>query len=87
MIQATGKRYIIRAVELKKESAGGIILKTTDATQFAEVISIGPQVEDPVPLGAKIVVNWSQTVPLKHENDSLWVVDSRGVLAIYEENS
>ena len=86
MIQATQSRYIIRAVEQTKQSAGGIILKSTDDTQLAEVISIGPQVKDPVPLGAKIVVNWSQTVPLKHENDTLWVVDSRGVLAVLEEN-
>ena len=84
MIQATQARYIIRAVEQQKESAGGIFVGTTDETQLAEVISIGPQVVDPVPLGAKIVVNWSQTVPLKHENDTVWVVESMGVLAVYE---
>lgn len=85
MIQATTTRYIIRAVELDLESAGGIILKSTDSTQFAEIISIGSQVQDPLPLGAKIVVDWNQTVPVKHENDTFYVIDSRAVAAVVEE--
>lgn len=85
MLQATGTRYIIKPVELALESAGGIILKSTDATQYAEIISIGTKVEEPLPLGAKIVVDWSHTVPLKHENDTYYVIDYRAVAAVFEE--
>lgn len=85
MIQATGKRYIIRPIELKKESAGGIILQSTDDTQLAEIISIGSQVKEPLPLSAKIVVDWRHTVPIKHENDTYYVIESGAVAAVYEE--
>lgn len=85
MIQATQQRYIIKAVDLKLESAGGIILQSTTETQFAEIISIGSQVQDPLPLGAKIVVDWNQTVPVKHENTTYYVIDSRAVAAVLEE--
>lgn len=85
MIQATGQRYIIRAVELTLESAGGIILKSTNDTQFATIISIGSQVKEPLPLGAKIVVDWNHSVPVKHENETYYVIDSRAVAAVLEE--
>jgi co-chaperonin GroES (HSP10) len=85
MLQATQKRCIIKAIELVKESAGGIILKTTDATQFAEIISVGPQVEDPLPVGTTVVVDWNHTVPIKHEDQQYYVIDSRAIAAVLEQ--
>lgn len=85
MIKATGTRYIIRPVELNKTTAGGIILQSTDDTQLAEIIAIGSRVEEPLPLGAKIVVNWNHTVPLKHENETFYVIESGAIAAVYEE--
>lgn len=85
MLTATTTRYIIKPVELKMESTGGIILKSTNDTQFAEIISIGTKVLEPLPLGAKIIVDWNQTVPLKHENTTYYVVDYRAVVAVLEE--
>lgn len=85
MIQATTTRYIVKALDLDLESTGGIILKSTTATQFAEIISVGTQVVEPLPLGAKIVVDWNQTVPVKHENTTYYVVDYRAVVAVVEE--
>lgn len=84
-INATGTRYVIKATELELESAGGIILKTTDATQFATIISVGSRVENALPVGAKIVVDWNHTVPVKHENETYYVIDSRAVAAVFEE--
>ena len=84
-LQATGTRYVIRPVELNKTTAGGIVLQSTDDTQLAEVVSIGPKVEEPLPLGTRIVVNWNHTVPVKHENDALWIIESGAVAAVYEE--
>lgn len=85
MIQATTTRYIIKPMELNLQTSGGIILKSTNDTQFAEIISIGSQVKEPLPLGAKIIVDWNQTVPVKHENDTFYVVDYRAVVAVLEE--
>ena len=86
-LQATGTRYVIRPVELTMASTGGIILKSTEDTQLAEIISIGSRVLEPLPLGTKVVVNWNHTVPVKHENESLWIIESGAVAAIYEEQA
>jgi co-chaperonin GroES (HSP10) len=86
-LQATGTRYVIRPVELTMASTGGIILKSTEDTQLAEIISVGSRVIEPLPLGTKVVVNWNHTVPVKHENDALWIIESGAVAAIYEEKA
>ena len=85
MIQATNTRYIVKAIELNLESAGGIILKSTTDTQFAEIIAIGSRIVEPLPLGAKIVVDWNHCVPLKHNNDTYYVIESGAVAAVVEE--
>jgi len=85
MLQATGTRYVIKPVELQMESTGGIILRSTEDTQLAEIISVGSRVEDALPLGTKIVVNWNHTVPVKHENEALWIIESGAVAAVYEQ--
>lgn len=85
MLKATGTRYLIRAHDLRLTTAGGIILRGTDDTQFAEIIAIGPRVENPLPLGTKIVVNWNHTVPIQHENDTAWVIESEAVAAVVED--
>ena len=86
-LQAVTTRYIIKAIELNLESAGGIILKSTTDTQFAEIIAIGSRVKEPLPLGAKIVVDWNHCVPLKHENETYYVIDYRAVAAVVEDYS
>jgi co-chaperonin GroES (HSP10) len=85
MIQATGTRYIVRPVALNKTTTGGIILQSTEDTQLAEIVAVGSRVENPLPTGTKIVINWNHAVALKHENDTLWVVESGAVAAVYEE--
>lgn len=84
MLQATGTRYVIRAVELTMASSGGIILKSTEDTQLAEIASIGSRVEEPLPLGTRIVVDWRHTVPVKHENETFYIIESGAVAAVYE---
>jgi co-chaperonin GroES (HSP10) len=85
MIQATGRRYIIRPVALNTTTQGGIILQSTEDTQLAEIVAVGPRVEEPLPVGTKIVLDWRHAVALKHKNDTLWVVESGAVAAVYEE--
>ena len=85
MLKATNTRYIVKAIELNLESAGGIILKSTTDTQFAEIIAIGSRVKEPLPLGAKIVVDWNHLVPVKHDNVTYYVIESGAVAAVLEE--
>jgi co-chaperonin GroES (HSP10) len=84
-IRATTTKYIIRAKDLNKITSGGIIVNSTDETQLAEIIAIGPQVIDPVPLGALIVIDWRNAVPFKHENEQFYVIDYRAVSAVVED--
>jgi co-chaperonin GroES (HSP10) len=85
-LKATGHRYIIRAEELNYTTASGIVLKSSNDTQFAKICSVGGDVKDPLPVGTKIVVDWGHTVPLKHENVQYFVIDSRAVAAVVEED-
>ena len=84
-LRATGTRYLIEAEQQSKSTASGIILQHSDNTQFGIVRAIGPDVKEPVPLGAKIVVLWSATVPLKHESEQFFVIDQGAVLAVVEQ--
>lgn len=87
MIKPTGKRYIIEPEELKKETASGIILKSSNDTQFAIIRSAGPQVEDPLEPGTRTVVEWSRTIPLKDPEDGkqYFLIESHSVIAVVEE--
>jgi co-chaperonin GroES (HSP10) len=85
MIKATGKRYIIKAQEQKKESAGGIILQSSNETQFAVIISVGGEVEQPLEVGTVVVIDWNHTVPLKYEDVQYYVIDSRAIAAVVED--
>jgi co-chaperonin GroES (HSP10) len=85
MIKATGQRYIIRALDLNKVTQGGIILRHSNETQFAQIVSVGPQVEDALDVGTIVVIDWNHTVPLKHEDITYHVVDSRAIAAIVED--
>jgi co-chaperonin GroES (HSP10) len=87
VIKPTGKRYIIEPEELKKETASGIILKSNSDTQFAIVKSAGPGVEDVLPVGTRVVVEWSRTIPLKdpEDNKQYFLIESNSVIAVVEE--
>jgi co-chaperonin GroES (HSP10) len=86
MIRATTTRYIIKALDKKKVTAGGIYLERTDETQLAQIVSVGPQVKDPLPVNAIIVVNWQECPAIKDtDGTQYYVVDYRAVQAVVED--
>jgi len=85
MLRATTTRYVIQSVEKKLMSEGGIILRHSDEQQLAQVVSIGRDVKDPVPLGAFLIINWHDAVAVKHENQQFYVIDYRAVHAVVED--
>lgn len=88
MIKATTTRYIIKALDKSKTSAGGIILDYNDATQLAQIVSVGSQVKDPLEVGTIIVVNWQECPAVKDpDGTQYYVVDYRAVQAVVEDYS
>ncbi len=81
MIQCTGTRYILQAEELAKETAGGIIVNYSGATQFARIVAVGPRVQDALPVGTRVAVEWQHTVPIKHQDQDYYVIESKCVMA------
>jgi co-chaperonin GroES (HSP10) len=84
-LRATGTRYLIEAEQQNKNTASGIILQHSENTQFGIIRAVGPDVKEPVPVGSKVVVLWNTTVPLKHESEQFFVIESGAVLAVVEE--
>ena len=85
MLQATGKRYIIQSIDKSKTTTGGIFIQHSDEHQMACVISIGPDVIDPVDLNSIIIVNWQDAVALKHDDVQYYVIHSLAVQAVVED--
>jgi len=86
MLQATGTRYLIQAEDLSRTTASGIIVKETTDTQLARIVAVGPRVVEPEPVGTRIVVEWKNSVPIKHEDQQFFVIDYRSVIAVMESD-
>ena len=82
MIQATNKNYTVELIEQEKTTAGGIFIQTSDEAQLGRVLSAGPDISVPIDIGAQIVVNWQQTVPVKLNGTKVYVVPSDFVLGV-----
>lgn len=81
MIQATGTRYIVRSIEKEKVTAGGIFVSNTDETQLAEIVSAGTKIQNPLNIGARVILDWASTVPIKHDDQQYYVVDQTAIHA------
>jgi co-chaperonin GroES (HSP10) len=84
-LKCTGTRYIIESVELNKTTSFGLVLQHSMDTQFATILVAGPEVKDPLPLGTKVVVEWNHTWPIKWEDKTYHIVDTKSVIAVVEE--
>jgi len=73
---------IVKQITPERTTAGGLILTQNFDTTYGEVISIGSDVSKEVSVGDRIVLNWSQTVQVKHENDTFYVLNQDAVLAV-----
>jgi co-chaperonin GroES (HSP10) len=77
----TGNKVLIERVAAKKESAGGIILKSTEEPDKAKIVAIGPDVTD-VAVGEVAIINWTRAVSV--END-LYILPIDEVVMVIEE--
>lgn len=85
MIRATTTRYVIKLAEQETTTASGIIVKGSGETQLGVIVDIGPKVENPIPLGTRIVVDWNQILPIKYRNEQLFILDQISVLGVVND--
>lgn len=85
MIKATTTRYTLKLHEQETMTNSGIIVKGSGDTQFAVIVDIGPEIEKPIPLGTKVVVDWQSCLPVKYKTEQFFIVDQKAVLGIIED--
>jgi len=73
---------IVKQMTPEKITTGGIVLTQNFDTTYAEIISIGEEVTKEVSVGDKVVVNWNNTVQIKHENDTFYMLNQDSILAV-----
>jgi len=73
---------LVRQVAPTKTTAGGIVLTQSFDTTYGEVVSVGADVTKEVSVGDQIVLNWQQTVPIKHESETFYALNQDAVLAV-----
>ena len=81
MIQATGTRYIIKPEEQTLQTPSGIFVGSSNDSQFARIVAVGPKVTDAVATGTRVVVDWRYTSKIEHDNQTFYVVESDNVIA------
>jgi len=72
--------YITR-IAAAKETASGIILKTSDEPDTAKVNAIGPDVDE-VSVGDTLLVNWN--LATKFQDDD-YIINVDNIIAVFTE--
>lgn len=87
MLQAIGNKVIIKSVEKKDKTDGGILLPTAakGLSNIGEVISIGELVKS-VKVGQKVMFSQWEKIEMKHEDVMYYVFEDKHehLLAIVE---
>jgi co-chaperonin GroES (HSP10) len=85
MYRPTGNKVLVERVAAKKESAGGIILKSTEEPDKAKIVAIGPEVTDVV-VGEIAIINWTRAVSVgSGSEDELYILPIDEVVMVIEE--
>ena len=71
---------IVERIAAEKQTASGIILKSTGEPDRAVVLAIGPKVDE-VQIGEQLLVNWNKAVKVADEN---YVIAIGEVVCVYE---
>lgn len=79
-MQPTRDNIIVKRIAAEKETASGIILKSTDGPDRAKIIALGPKVDE-VEVGDEVLLNWVKAVKVE---DETYVVPITEVIFIYE---
>jgi co-chaperonin GroES (HSP10) len=77
----TGLNVLVERIAAKKESAGGIILKSTEEPDRAKIIAIGSAVEE-VAVDEIAFINWNRATNV--END-LYIIPVTEIVMVIEE--
>jgi len=73
---------VVKQLTPEKVTAGGVILTQNFDTTYAEIVSIGADVTKEVSVGDRIVINWTNTMPVKHESDTFYIANQDSILAV-----
>ena len=93
MLKPLGDRVVVKMLEAEETTKSGIILagKSEEKSQIAEVIKVGPgiqedgkKVEMQVKEGDKVVLSQYAGTNIKYEGEELVVVKQSDILAIAE---
>jgi co-chaperonin GroES (HSP10) len=72
-------------MELEQATESGIILQNPQGLNpRAQIISIGPKVNCGLAVGNQLMVDWRRTDPVKHEDQTYYLVDQQDVWAVFE---
>jgi chaperonin GroES len=79
-IKPLGNKIVISRIEGTKQTASGIILRTTEEPDRAEVLAIGPDVNE-VSVGDVVLLNWNAAI----KTGDYYVITIDHVVFIYGE--
>ena len=93
MLKPLGTRVVVKMVEAEETTKSGLIItsKSEEKSQIAEVIKVGPGLEEDgkkVPMqvkeGDKVVLNQYAGTIIKYEGEEYVIVKESDILAIAE---
>lgn len=93
MLKPLGTRVVVKMVEAEETTKSGLIItsKSEEKSQIAEVIKVGPGLEEDgkkVPMqvkeGDKVVLNQYAGTTIKYEGEEYVIVKENDILAIAE---
>jgi len=73
-------KIIVERIEASKETASGIILKSSGEPDRAKVISVSDNIDE-ISVGEELIVNWNGAVKIQ---DDIYTMDIEHVVAVYE---
>lgn len=84
MYRPTGKNVLVERLPAAKESAGGIILKSSDEPDRAKVIAVGPEVDTSLEVNVDEValVNWNAATKVQ---DELYIINVDNIILVFED--
>ena len=80
MYRPTGRNVLIERIAASKETASGIILKSTEEPDRAKIIAIGTEVDE-VSVDEIAVVNWNTATKVENE---LYIINIDNIVLIIE---
>jgi len=77
----TGRNVLIERIAASKETASGIILKSTQEPDRAKIIAIGPEIDE-VAVDEVAVVNWNAATKVE---DELYIINIDHIVLVIED--